>query len=175
MAGKNLNRMCYGAAPKNIHSIIFSEALVQVGLAVLLATLFIFLCKGTIRNFLSAPIEALMFCRGSWILVAICLFVLLVGGLVPGWLYSRIPVAVAFRGYQENRNRWKLALLGFQFVISGLLFSLLYVVSAQYHLMVNQNPGYSYENVAILKVDALDRERRVQCLEEIRRMPDVSV
>lgn len=168
-------RKCYGAAPKNIHSVIFSEALVQVGLAVLLAALFIFLCKGTIRNFLSAPIEALMFCRGSWILVAICLFVLLVGGLVPGWLYSRIPVAVAFRGYQENRNRWKLALLGFQFVISGLLFSLLYVVSAQYHLMVNQDPGYSYENVAILKVDALDRERRVQCLEEIRRMPDVSM
>ncbi len=63
-------RKCYGAEPKNIHSIIFSEALVHVGLAVLLAALFIFLCKGTIRTFLSAPIEAALFCRGSWILVA---------------------------------------------------------------------------------------------------------
>lgn len=115
-------RKCYGAEPKNIHAIIFSEALVHVGLAVILAAVLVFLCKGTIENFLSAPISTLVFNRGSWILVSICLLVLLVGGLVPGWLYNKIPVAIAFRGYNENRNRWKLALLGVQFVISGLLF-----------------------------------------------------
>ncbi|WP_308266751.1 ABC transporter permease, partial [Prevotella sp.] len=122
-------RKCYGAKPKNIHAIIFSEALVHVGLAVVLAALLVFLCKGTIENFLSAPISTLVLNRGSWILVVICLLVLLIGGFVPGWLYNKIPVAIAFRGYNENRNRWKLALLGIQFVISGLLFSLLYIVN----------------------------------------------
>jgi putative ABC transport system permease protein len=166
-------RKCYGAEPKNIHAIIFSEALVHVGLAVILAAVLVFLCKGTIENFLSAPISTLVFNRGSWILVSICLLVLLVGGLVPGWLYNKIPVAIAFRGYNENRNRWKLALLGVQFVISGLLFSLLFVVNRQYSLMVNMNLGYNYENVAIVHVDAINGNQRSRCLSEIKRMPDV--
>lgn len=166
-------RKCYGAKPKNIHAIIFSEALVHVGLAVVLAIVLVFLCKGTIENFLSAPISTLVLNRGSWILVTICLLVLLVGGLVPGWLYNKIPVAIAFRGYNENRNRWKLALLGIQFIISGLLFSLLYIVSGQYRMMLSTNPGYDYDNVAIVYLDASDANQRQQCMAEIRRMPNV--
>ena len=166
-------RKCYGAESKNIHAIIFSEALVHVGLAVVLAAVLVFLCKGTIENFLSAPVSTLVLNRGSWILVAICILVLLVGGLLPGWLYNKIPVAIAFRGYNENRNRWKLALLGIQFVISGLLFSLLYIVNGQYQLMLGLNPGYDYDHVAIVSVDASNRDQRNQCLAEIRRMPNV--
>lgn len=166
-------RKCYGAKPKNIHSIIFSEALVHVGLAVVLAALLVFLCKGTVENFLSAPISTLIMNRGCWILITICLLVLLVGGLLPGWLYNKIPVAIAFRGYNENHNRWKLALLGIQFVISGLLFSLLYIVNGQYQLMLGLNPGYDYDHVAIVSIDASNRDQRNQCLAEIRRMPNV--
>ena len=166
-------RKCYGAESKNIHAIIFSEALVHVGLSVVLAAVLVFLCKGTIENFLSAPVSTLVLNRGSWILVAICILVLLVGGLLPGWLYNRIPVAIAFRGYNENRNRWKLGLLGIQFVISGLLFSLLYIVNGQYQLMLGLNPGYDYGHVAIVSIDASNRDQRNQCLAEIRRMPNV--
>lgn len=166
-------RKCYGAESKNIHAIIFSEALVHVGLAVVLAAVLVFLCKGTIENFLSAPVSTLVLNRGSWILVAICFLVLLVGGLLPGWLYNKIPVAIAFRGYNENRNRWKLALLGIQFVISGLLFSLLYIINNQYQLMLSTNPGYDYDNVAIVSVDGINRDQRNQCLAEIKRMSNV--
>lgn len=166
-------RKCYGAESKNIHAIIFSEALVHVGLAVVLAAVLVFLCKGTIENFLSAPVSTLVLNRGSWILVAICILVLLVGGLLPGWLYNKIPVAIAFRGYNENRNRWKLGLLGVQFVISGLLFSLLYIVNGQYQLMLGLNPGYDYDHVAIVSIDASNRDQRNQCLAEVRRMPNV--
>ena len=164
-------RKCYGAEPKNIHAIIFSEALVHVGLAVVLAAVLVFLCKGTIENFLSAPVSTLVLNRGSWILVTICLLVLLIGGFVPGWLYNKIPVAIAFRGYNENRNRWKLGLLGIQFVISGLLFSLLYIVNGQYQLMLGLNPGY--DNVSIVSIDASNTDQRQQCMAEIRRMPNV--
>lgn len=166
-------RKCYGAEPKDIHAIIFSEALVHVGLSVILAAILVCLCKGSVENFLSAPVATLVFNRGSWILVAICLLVLFIGGFVPGYLYNKIPVAIAFRGYNENRNRWKLALLGIQFVISGLLFSLLFVVDNQYRMMLFVNPGYDYKNVALLMVDGIDGEQRDQCLAEIRRMPDV--
>ena len=166
-------RKCYGAEPMNIHAIIFSEALVHVGLSIMLAAILVFLCKGSIENFLSAPVATLVFNRGSWILVAICLLVLFIGGFVPGYLYNKIPVAIAFRGYNENRNRWKLVLLGIQFVISGLLFSLLFVVDNQYRMMLFTNPGYNYQNVAIVTIDASTPEQRQQCLAEIKRMPNV--
>ena len=166
-------RKCYGAEPKNIHAVIFSEALVHVGLAIVLAAILLFLSKGTIENFLSAPVATLVFNRGSWILVAICLLVLFIGGFVPGYLYNKIPVATAFRGYNENRNRWKLALLGIQFVISGLLFSLLFVVNNQYLMMLFSNPGYEPRDVAIVYVDAINANQRGQCLSEIKRMPNV--
>ena len=166
-------RKCYGAGSKNIHAVVFSEAVVHVGLAIVLAALLVFLCKGTIENFLSAPISTLVFNRGSWILILICIIVLLIGGLLPGWLYNKVPVATAFRGYSENRNRWKLALLGVQFVIAGMLFSLLAVVNSQYSLMVNMNPGYDYKNVAIVHVEGANGDQRAQCLSEIKRMPGV--
>ena len=166
-------RKCYGAERKNIYAVVFSEAVAHVGLAILLAALLVYLCKGTIENFLSAPVITLIFNRGSWILILICLIVLLIGGLLPGWLYNKVPVAVAIRGYNENRNRWKLALLGIQFVISGLLFSLLFVVNSQYGMMVNTNPGYDYKNVAIVNIEGSTGDQRAQCLSEIKRMPGV--
>jgi hypothetical protein len=75
-------RKCYGAEPKNIHAIVFSEALVHVGLSIVLAAILVFLSKGTVENFLSAPVSVLVLNRGCWILVAICLLVLLVGSRI---------------------------------------------------------------------------------------------
>ena len=43
-------RKCYGAEPKNIHAIVFSEALVHVGLSIVLAAILVFLSKGTVED-----------------------------------------------------------------------------------------------------------------------------
>lgn len=80
-----------------------------------------------------------------------------------------------FQGYSENRKKWKLILLGVQFIISGLLFSLLFVVNNQYNMMVNLNPGYKYDKVAFVFVEGLEKDQRAQCLSEIKRMPDVNM
>lgn len=166
-------RKCYGAEPPNIYGLIFKEAAVDVGLAVILAAILVFLCKGTIEEFLSAPVAALIFNRGAWILVAIVIFVLFVGGIVPGCLYNRIPVTVAFRGYNKNRHRWKLGLLACEFAIVGLMLSLLMVISSQYNKVTNLNPGYDYKNVAIVNIQGIDGNQRQRCLEELSRLPEV--
>lgn len=166
-------RKCYGAESRNIYGLIFSEAAVDIGIAVILAALLVFLCKGTIEEFLSAPAAALIFNSGAWILVAIVALVLFIGGIVPGWLYNRTPVTIAFRGYNENRHRWKLGLLAAEFAVVGLMLSLLCVISSQYNKMMSLNPGYNYDNVAILCVDGIDSDQRKQCLTELQRMPQV--
>ena len=39
--------------------------------------------------------------------------------------------------------------------------------------MLGLNPGYDYDHVAIISVDASNRDQRNQCLAEVRRMPNV--
>lgn len=166
-------RKCYGAERKDIYRLILGEAAVQVTAAVALAALLVFACKGTVEQFLSAPVAALVLNQGAWLLAAIVVAVVLVGGLIPAWLYNRTPVTAAFRGWAETRHRWKLALLAAEFAVAGLMFSLLWVVGSQYKKMVGLDPGYDYDNVAILCVQGSTAAERKQCLAELERMPQV--
>lgn len=166
-------RKCFGAGRGNLHSLIFSEALVHVVIAVVLAAALVFVCKGSIEEFVSAPLSVLIFNRGSWILVVVCIVVLLIGGVIPGILYSRIPVTSAFRGYNKNRNRWKLALLSVQFMAASLMFSLLFIVSSQYNLLVSDNPGFRYDNLAVLNIDGINAAQRGNIVQDLKRMPEV--
>lgn len=168
-------RKCFGAGRGRLFSIVFSEAFVHLVISMMIAMALVFACKGAIENFLSAPLEVLIFNRGAWILILVCVVVLLVGGLVPGWLYSRIPVATAFRGYNTARYRWKPVLLAVQFIAAGMLFSLLFVINSQYNRMVDADPGYDYDNLAVLNVDGIDAGQRAAIMQELRRMPEVSM
>lgn len=168
-------RKCFGAEKGNLYAQTLSEAIVHVALSVALAALLVFVCKGTIEDFLSAPVAALLFNRGAWILVAIVVAVIFIGGVVPGWLFQRTPVTSAFRGWSEHRRRWKLALLAGEFAIVGLMLSLLWVISAQYSKMTNIDPGYKYDHVAILSVQGLQNDECRRCLDELRRDPHVSL
>lgn len=167
-------RKCYGAADGDIYRLIFKEAAMDVVVAVALAAILIFVCKGTIEDFLSAPVSGLFGLPPLWTgLGAGILLILLVAGVVPGWLYNRTPVTAAFRGYDDNRHRWKLGLLAAEFAVVGLMLSLLWVISSQYRKMIDLDPGYSYDNVAILCVDGIKSDQRRQCLAELKRMPEV--
>lgn len=166
-------RKCFGASHRNIYGVVMAEAEVHVVLAVALGGLLVFVCKGTIEQFLSAPISVLLFNRGAWIILAICLVVLIIGGLVPGWLYSRTHVIAAFRGYAEARRRWKLALLSVQFVAASLLFALLFVINAQYSRLVNDDTGYQYNGLVVVGIDGADANQRGAVAAELRRLPEV--
>lgn len=166
-------RKCYGAGRKKITSIVFNEALVHLLISVALAAALVFACKGAVENFLSAPIEVLLLNRGSWIIGVICVAVLLICGLVPGVIYSRIPVATAFRGYDTARYRWKPILLAVQFIAAGLLFSLLFVINSQYRRLVNNDPGYEYKDLAVLTVDGIEEKDRAAIMQELGRMAEI--
>lgn len=160
---------CYGAENRNIHGIIFTEGVVHLFFAIILAGLLIFVCKGSIEDLLDAPLSALLFNKGSWIWIVLCLLILLITGFLPGILYSQIPVSVAFRGYTENRRRWKLILLAIQFTAAGFLFSLLFIISRQYNRMINDNPGYQYNNLAYIDMSGTKSDERTKVLTELRK------
>ena len=125
---------------------MFGEALVHIVLSLILALLLILAFRGTVEELLATSLDSLLLSNGSLALLGICVLVFFVSGFMPGSLYARIPVASAFRNYRENKRIWKKVLLLVQFVATGFLVTMLVFVARQYTFMVNDRPGYAYEN-----------------------------
>lgn len=167
-------RKSYGASVRNIYSLILSEAFVHLLLAVAMALLLLLAFRETVIRMVGTSPEVLLVSGGAMLLV-VCLLVLLVTGLVPGSLFARIPVASAFRNYRESRRSWKLGLLFVQFAAAAFLVTLLLVVHLQYDKMVNDDPGYDYDELAVAYLEAIpDTTRRIALVEELRRLPRVA-
>lgn len=165
---------CYGATGGNIHSMVLSETLVHLLISLLLAIFLIFVFRGTVEGLLDVSLGALLLSKGSLLLVGICIVVFFATGLIPGYLYTRIPVAAAFRRYRESRRLWKLALLFMQFIFAGFLVTLLVVIGKQYTFMVNDNPGYAYDKLAYYTMSGVDSTARQKVVDEVMRLPEVA-
>lgn len=153
-------RKCYGANAFSIYGLLARESIVHLLSALVLAAVIIFATKGLIQNLLGVPFGTLLVPQSIWTIVAVLLLVLFVSVFVPAQLYMRIPVSVAFRNYTENSRRWKIGLLGVQVFINVFVVSMLMVIASQYHKMMNDDPGYNYENV--LFVDMYDGNQEAQ-------------
>lgn len=164
---------CYGAKGQDIHGMMFGEALVHMVISICLALLLIFTFQGTIEELLNASLDSLLLSKGSLLLLGICLVVFCVSGFMPGWLFARIPVASAFRNFRENKRLWKQALLLVQFVATGFLVTMLVFIARQYEFMVNDRPGYSYENLAYCDLAGVDSTQRAKLFDEVKRLPEV--
>ncbi len=165
---------CYGASDKNIYGMMLLETGIHLVLSLLLASLLILACRGIVVGLLDTSLEALFSLNGCLVLGGVCLVVFFVSSLVPGYLYSRIPVSSAFRKYGETRRLWKLGLLFVQFVITGFLVTLLVIISLQYRHMIHSSPGYAYENLAYCDLSGVGSDSRRKALDEISSMPEVA-
>ncbi|MDR2010091.1 MAG: ABC transporter permease [Bacteroidales bacterium] len=166
---------CYGASNKNITGIILSETLVHLFLSLIVAAVFILILKPTIENIFGNPIEALFTFNSALLLTVVCGFVFLFTGLIPARIFVRIPVSAAFRNFKGNRRRWKHILLFFQFTIVSFLITLLIIMGLQYRLMINDNPGYEYENVLYHYTYGLTATEHQKAMDELKKSPQVEL
>lgn len=166
---------CYGASGKNIFGMILSEFFLHLLISLLLAAFLVLIFKGKIEELLSASLSALFTVPTMSILLGICVVVFAVTGLVPTWLFMRIPVASAFRSVKESKRYWKLCLLFVQFVATAYLVALLITISRQYDTMISSNPGYAYENLVYCDTRGADQQARDRAMAELRRLPQVDM
>jgi len=165
---------CYGAENRNVGSLIMTETLLHFVLSLLLAGLLVFSFRGTIENMLSASLVSLFSLRSSLYLAVIAILIFLFTAFAPAYILSRIPVASIFRGTGQIRARWKLILLSVQFAAAAFLFSLLVIVSKQYNLMTNDNPGYSYKNVLHADATGVPQSTVQTAIDRLRQLPQVA-
>lgn len=165
---------CYGASEGTIYGKMLMETLVDLLAALALAVILIFLSQSLIEDLLSATLGMLFSWGACMVLLGICVIVFFVSGLVPGYLYAHVPIASAFRSYNETRRYWKLGLLFVQFMATGFLVTLLVVIGLQYKHMVGDDPGYTYDNLAYCFLSGVDPELRQKAIDEITRLPEVA-
>lgn len=163
--------MCYGAEARHIYRMVVAESTVHLLLSLALAALLLLLAKDTVEELVGAPLAVLLTTGSNvWVIVATCIVVLLVTGLVPGYIYTHVPVAAAFKHYRQSYRLWKLLLLGLQFASATFLIVLLIVVGRQYRMMVNDNPGYDYATLGSVLKDGVSSEQCLLAMEELRKL-----
>ena len=164
---------CYGAEGTNIYGMLIKETSVYLFFSLLLAFLMILGFRQTIEYLLGVSLEALFIKETMIVLCGVILVLFLISALLPGYLYNKIPVSVAFMNYKENKRKWKLCLLFVQFIINVFLLSFVFIIAAQYDKALNDDPGYNYENVLYYNVRGVDKVQASRSVEVISSLPEV--
>ena len=165
---------CYGAEARHIYQKVMGESVVHLLLSLALAALLLYVAKDTVEQLTYAPLSVLLMAGNNvWMIGLTCLVVLLITGIVPGYIYTHIPVAAAFKSYSQSHRLWKLLLLGLQFASATFLIVLLAVVGRQYQRMINDDLGYDYSTLGSVLVDGVSAEQRQLAVEELRKMSSV--
>ena len=166
-------RKCYGAGNKDILRLSLAETALHTSIALILAVLIVLSCGNIVEEMLDVPVTALLFSRGGLSLLLVCVLLVLVSAFLPARFMGKVPVASAFRNLSSRRRSWKTGLLVFQFAASAFVLCLLLGVSRQYGAMVNNDPGYDYDNLVYLNVSAVDTSFRTSLAQELERLPEV--
>ena len=166
-------RKVLGAPRQEFYQTTLKEAAVHLLMALVVMVLLLMAGQDWVRDLLGISVATLFSAQTFTVLTAVCLVVLLCCGLLPGYIYSRIPLTYAYRLYSETKRTWKLSLLTFQFVLSTMLLCVLSTIYRQYNYMLNADMGYQYNRVAYVNVRSLHGDSIYSLAREIENLPCV--
>lgn len=164
---------CYGASDKNLFGMIMSETFLHLVLSMLLAGFLIIVFQSKVEELLGASLGALFTVETIMLLMGVCILVFVITGLIPTYLFLRIPVAAAFRNIKISKRYWKLCLLFVQFIATAYLVTMLIVINRQYDRMVNDDPGYGYEKLLYYDAKGVNPSIIQSTLNELANLPEV--
>lgn len=138
---------CSGAETAHIFGMFLWETLLVVGLSVLVAVFLIFNFRDTIEELTDATIAGMFSLENLWAPFVAILFLFFIGCVLPGRLFSAIPVTQVFRQYTQDKKRWKYPLLFVQFMGTAFLLCFVALVYCQHHYTLNKDLGWDSERL----------------------------
>ena len=145
-------RKVLGAPRREFYLTTLREAAVHLLTALLIMALLLWAGQDWVRDLLGVSVTTLFSSQTCLVLTVVCLVVLICCGLLPGYIYSRIPMTYAYRLYSESKRIWKLSLLAFQFVLCTMLLCILSTIYRQYDYMLGRDLGYEYKDVVYIEI-----------------------
>ena len=164
---------CSGASGGTVFSMFLLETGIIIALALVLMGLILLNFQEFIEDTTAAKLSVLFAPDRIWVPLVVVLVLFIVGGILPGRLFARIPVSQVFRRYTEGKKGWKRPLLFVQFAGVAFICGLMYVVMAQYNYVKDKDMGYNPHRVAIGNVYFGGEEASGPALQFFRGLPYV--
>lgn len=165
---------CYGAESKDIYRMILVESALHCFIALILAVLIVFGLQDFLQEQMGHSLRALFSPTALVLCLMVVIAVAVICGVMPGYIYTRIPVTYAYRRYTENKRQWKLGLLFVQFMLTTFFVCLLTVIGLQYQALTNYRTGFEYKNILYTSLSGTQNIERERCIQELKRLPNVS-
>ena len=165
---------CYGAESKDIYRMILAESALHCFIALILAVLIVFGLQDFLQEQMGHSLRALFSPTALVLCLMVVIAVAVICGVMPGYIYTRIPVTYAYRRYTENKRQWKLGLLFVQFMLTTFFVCLLTVIGLQYQALTNYRTGFEYKNILYTSLSGTQNIERERCIQELKRLPNVS-
>ena len=157
---------CNGAEASNIFGMFLWETFFLTSISVLLA---IFLIMNFREQF--GPLfESMFSVNNLWASALAILLVFIIGCIIPGHLFSSIPVTQVFRRYTEGKKQWKYPLLFIQFVASAFLIGFVAVIYVQHRYILTKDMGYDSDRVVYVTHEF---ESPANAMSNLRNLPYV--
>lgn len=163
---------CSGAGSGTVFSMFLIETALVIVAALLLMGFVLLNFRDFIEDTAAEKLSVLLAPERIWVPLSVVGVLFLVGGVLPGRVFSRIPVTQVFRRYTEGKKGWKRPLLFVQFAGVAFICGLMCVVMAQYHHVLNKDMGYNPERLAVTEI-VWDREARDAAYQFLAGLPYV--
>ena len=164
---------CSGASGGTVFSMFLLETGIIIARALVLMGLILLNFQEFIEDTTAAKLSVLFAPDRIWVPLVVVRVLFIVGGILPGRLFARIPVSQVFRRYTEGKKGWKRPLLFVQFAGVAFICGLMYVVMAQYNYVKDKDMGYNPQRVAIGNVYFGGEEASGPALQFFRGLPYV--
>lgn len=161
---------CSGASNGTVFSMFLWETGIIIFVSLLLVLFIMLNFKDSIEDIASASLTSLFTWNTLWVPLAVIVFLFLAAGVLPGRLFSSIPVTQVFRRYTDRKSGWKRSLLFVQFTGVTFIFGVLCVVLFQYNRIMTKELGYNPDRVATVYQYFEDPE---SALDRLRLLPMV--
>ena len=142
---------CNGAETSNIFGMFLLETLFVTGISTFAALFLILNFREQIVELTGIPIETMFYLNNLWAPALAVLLVFIIGCIIPGRLFSSIPVTQVFRRYTEGKKRWKYPLLFMQFFVTTFLIGFVSVIYVQHQYILTKDMGYDSDRVAYVR------------------------
>ena len=165
-------RKCLGAGGREIYGMLIKEAAIHIGLALVLAVLLILASNNLVTNLLGTSFTTTLIGPSIRVIVAVIILIFVLSVIVPGVLYTRVPVWQAIRNFTLNMRHWKLFLLSLQVAVNVFIVAMLLVVTGQYEHMASEDTGYNYKDLYYIDTyENLELSNRI--VDKLATIPEV--
>lgn len=163
---------CSGASTGNIFGMFLLETGIIVLVSILVALFIVYNASDLIEDLLSVRLSSLFTWNTMWVPALTVLILFVVAGVLPGRMFSRIPVTQVFRRYTDGKKGWKRSLLFIQFTGVSFVLGILLVSLLQYNYLMNKDMGIRTEGLAAAQT-WMPYEEAEKIIDNLRRQPMV--